>query len=466
MEDPKNVVAVTNFYKTENDAIAAVNAIYSYLNALSSGSFAGVYLNSFWVTAGLASDEMNNQEIFAPYNDQTATFTYGSQHTALQEIWSTHYKTITIANIAIERIPLIQMDATLRTRLVNEAKFLRGLMYFDMVRMFGSIPLVLKELEPLTPGIVSTDEIYTQIITDLTDAEALPLSYPAGAGRGRATSGAAKAMLAKVYLTRGDYESCVSKCNEVINSGEYQLWDDFADVFKLSSRGGKEAIFSVGFGDAGGAIIFWEVGQFLVRLLPPALSAEGVENAQGWQVPTQNLYNSYDPNDRRRSVTFVTEVHNPDGSITSINPYIQKYWDRIAEPTGNGTANDYPVIRYADVLLMSAEANNELGNTADANTYINMVRKRARFDGSVYRDALPDYTGLSKEEFRAAVLKERRWEFVAEGQRWFDLVRTHTLETLVPIAKPGVVPQAKHYLFPLPQREIDLNSNLVQNTGY
>jgi starch-binding outer membrane protein, SusD/RagB family len=465
-EDPKNVVAITNFYKTENDAISAVNAIYSYLNSLSSGSFAGVYLNSFWVTAGLASDEMNNQEIFAPFNDQTSTFTYGSQHTALQEIWSTHYKTITIANIAIERIPLIQMDATLRTRLVNEAKFLRGLMYFDMVRMFGNIPLVLKELEPLTPGIVNTDEIYTQIITDLTDAETLPLSYPAGAGRGRATSGAAKAMLAKVYLTRGDYENCVSKCNEVINSGEYQLWDDFADVFKLSSRGGKEAIFSVGFGDAGGAIIFWEVGQFLVRLLPPALSAEGVENAQGWQVPTQNLYNSYDPNDRRRSVTFVTEVHNPDGSITSINPYIQKYWDRIAEPTGNGTANDYPVIRYADVLLMLAEANNELGNVADAYTYINMVRKRARFDGSVYRDALPDYTSLSKEEFRTAVLKERRWEFVAEGQRWFDLVRTHTLETLVPIAKPGVVPQAKHYLFPLPQRELDLNPNLVQNNGY
>lgn len=465
-EDPKNVVAITNFYQTENDAISAVNAIYSYLNSISSGSYAGVYLNSFWVTAGLASDEMNNQEIFAPYNDQTATFTYGSQHAGLQEVWSTHYKTITIANIAIERIPLIQMDPTLRTRLVNEAKFLRGLMYFDMVRMFGSIPLVLKELEPLTPGIASVDDIYTQIISDLTDAENLPLNYPPGSGRGRATSGAAKAILAKLYLTRGDYANCAAKCKEVINSGEYALWDDFADVFKLSSRGGKEAVFSVGFGDAGGAIIFWEVGQFNVRLLPPALSVEGVENAQGWQVPTQNLYDSYDANDRRRTVTYITEVHNPDGSVTSIKPYIQKYWDREAEPTGNGTANDYPVIRYADVLLMLAEADNESDNTAEAYTYINMVRKRARFDGTVYRDGLPDYTNLSKEEFRAAVLKERRWEFVAEGQRWFDLVRTHTLETLVPIAKPGVVPQQKNYLFPLPQRELDLNSNLIQNNGY
>ena len=465
-EDPKNVIAITNYYKTANDAISAVNSIYGWLNSISSGTFAGVYLNAFWVNAGLASDEMSSQEIFSPYWDQTSNFTYGPTNQGLQEIWYTHYKTITIANIAIERIPSIDMDPVLRTRLVNEAKFLRGMLYFDMVRMFGNIPLLLHETEPLTPPIATADDIYAQIISDLTDAEGLPLNYPPGNGRGRATSGAAKALLAKVYLTRGDYENCATKCKEVINSGEYALWDDFADVFKLSSRGGKEAIFSVGFGDAGGAIIFWEVGQFLVRLLPPDLSVEGVENAQGWQVPTQQLYDSYDPNDRRREVTFITEVHNPDGSIKIIKPYIQKYWDRAAEPKGNGTANDYPVIRYADVLLMLAEASNELGNMSDAYTYINMVRKRARFDGTVDRNTLPDYTNLSKEAFRTAVLQERRWEFVAEGQRWFDLVRTNTLEQLVPVAKPGITQATKNYLFPLPQREVDLNPNLVQNPGY
>lgn len=465
-EDPKNVVAVTNYYKTSNDAISAVNSIYAWLNSISSGTFAGVYLNSFWVNAGLASDEMSSQEIFSPYWDQTSNFTYGPLNQGLQDIWYTHYKTITIANIAIERIPLIDMDPTLRTRLINEAKFLRGMLYFDMVRMFGSIPLVLKETEPLLPTIASVDDIYTQIISDLTAAEDLPLNYPPGNGRGRATSGAAKAMLAKVYLTRGDYTNCAAKCKEVINSGEYALWDDFADVFKLSSRGGKEAIFSVGFGDAGGAIIFWEVGQFNVRLLPPDLSVEGVENSQGWQVPTQELYDSYDPNDRRKEVTFITQVNNPDGSVKIIKPYIQKYWDRVAEPKGNGSANDYPVLRYADVLLMLAEASNELGNMDDAYKYINMVRKRARFDGTVERDALPDYTDLTKEEFRAAVLQERRWEFVAEGQRWFDLVRTGTLEKLVPVAKPGITPAPKNYLFPIPQREIDLNTNLNQNDGY
>src|SRR5690606_8964851 len=176
---------------------------------------------------------------------------------------------------------------------------------------------------------------------------------------------------------------------KVIDSQEYQLWEDFADVFKLSSRNGKEAIFSVGFGDNGGAIIFWEVGQFLVRLLPPQLSEEGVVNAQGWQIPTQNLYNTYETDDRRREVTFVTEINGSAGSY-NIRPFIQKYWDRDAEPTGNGTANDFPVIRYADVLLIYAEANNELGNAALAHEYINMVRKRARFNGTVYENAVAD----------------------------------------------------------------------------
>ena len=291
-EDPKNLVAITNFYQTENDAVAAVNAIYAYLNSTSTGSTAGVYHSTFWAMAGLASDEMYNEEIFAPDLDQISKFTHGPINASIQETWTMHYKAITIANIAIARIPAIQMDATLRTRLLNEAHFLRGLLYFDMVRMFGNIPLVLDETPPLTPGQAPASAVYDQVIKDLIAAEDLPDSYVAGAGRGRATKGAAKAILAKVYLTLGKWQECADKCKEIINSNQYALWADFADVFKLSSRGGKEAIFSVGFGDGGGAISFWEVGQFNVRLLPTQLSAEGVENAQGWQLPTQNLYDS------------------------------------------------------------------------------------------------------------------------------------------------------------------------------
>lgn len=466
-EKPESQVTVVNYYKTESDAISAVNSIYGYLNSISTGSTAGVYHSTFWVTAGLASDELLNNQVGAPQFDQLATFTYTSQNSALEEIWAMHYKTITIANIAINRIPGISMNEGLKARLLGEAKFLRGLMYFNLVRMFGKIPLITEENSPLTPGIATVEAVYQQIISDLDAAAAvLPLSYTAGNGRGRATQGAANSILAKVYLTLKQWDKCAAAAKKVIDSNQYQLWQDYADVFKLSSRNGKEAIFSVGFGDAGGAIIFWEAGQFLVRLLPTALSVEGVQNAQGWQIPTQYLYNAYDAADRRRAVTFITEIHDPAGPVTTIRPYIQKYWDRVAEPQGNASSNDFPVIRYADVLLMYAEANNELNVPGLAHEYINMVRKRARFNGTVYQNTVPDYTGLSQAQFRDAVLKERMLEFVAEGHRWFDLVRTGTLEAKVPLAKPGVVPAPKHYLFPLPQREVDLNKNLVQNNGY
>ena len=244
------------------------------------------------------------------------------------QAWKKHgpciIKPSRLPTLPLQKFHLYKWTLSLRTRLINEAHFLRGLLYFDMVRMFGSIPLVLEEQEPLTPPVASVDDIYNQIISDLTAAEDLPDSYPLGDGRGRATKGAAKAILAKVYLTQQNWQACADKCKEVINSNQYAMWDDFADVFKLSSRGGKEAIFSVGFGDGGGSISFWEVGQFNVRLLPTALSVDGVQNAQGWQVPTQNLYDDYDPQDRRREVTYITQVYNPDGTITTIRSIHKK----------------------------------------------------------------------------------------------------------------------------------------------
>jgi len=465
-EKPKNLVTIENYYQTQADAIAAVNSIYSYLNSIDNfatgGNTAGVYHSTFWVTAGLASDEMENNQIGAAFFDQISTFIFSPQNPAFQEMWTLQYKTITLANIAIDRIPAIDMDNALRSRLVGEAKFLRGLMYFNLVRMFGSIPLLLHEDAELYPSKASEDEIYAQIIADFTDAASiLPASYDAGNGRGRATAGAANALLAKVYLTRQDWQNASSFAKKVIDSGNYALWEDYADVFKLANRGGKEAIFSVGFGDANGAIIFWEQGQFNVRLLPRELSVEGVQNSQGWQRPTQFLYNSYNPNDRRRSVNFITEVTDPaTNTTTSIHPYFSKYWDRTAEPKGNGSSQDFPVIRYAEVLLIYAEAQNELGNTAEAVTYLNMIRKRASFDGTTDTNAVPPYAGLSQDEARTAILQERFLELPAEGQRWFDLVRTGQLEQRVPMAKPNVSPGPSNYEFPIPQREIDLNPHL------
>lgn len=468
IENPRDQIFATNYFENENDAISAVNAIYAALNSTSSApTFGGVYHSTYWVVQGLASDEMNNEQAGVPQNEQLENFNWDATNANFYDIWSTTYHAISIANFALGGIPTAPIDEGLKTRLIGEASFLRGLLYFDLVRMFGDVPLILEGDDGLNPDRTPAEEVYAQIIEDLNLAAAsLPESYAFGKGLGRATKGAAWGILSKVHLTRGEWQLSIDNALKVINSNNYGLWEDFAQAFTIANENGKETVFGIGFGDAGGAISFWEVGQFNVRLLPTELGkvVPGI-NAQGWQVATENLYNSFDPGDRRRTVTFITEV----GGIPLDFPHIKKYWDEVAEPSGGNTAADFPYMRYSEILLIYAEALNELNNgpTQEAYDAINAVRKRARFDGTQERDILPDLSGLSYQQFKDAVLLERRKEFVAEGKRWFDLVRMDKLIELVPVAKPGVQPTETHKLFPVPLSEIELNPNLLpQNPGY
>lgn len=472
IEDPKDQVFIDNFFETENDAVSAVNSIYAILNSTSVGpTFGGVFHSSYWVIQGLTSDEMENRIAGANDLDEMDQFNHKPVNSTAYDVWRNAYKGIANANFAIEGIPRVQMDETRKNRLLGEARFLRGLLYFDLTRMFGQIPLTLTLTDEVYPSKVSVDELYGAIISDLEFAiTALPVDYPAGNGKGRATRGAARALLAKVHLTRGNWQNCITLCEQIIQSGNYGLWDNFADVFKISNVNGKETVFNIGFGTANNSITFWEVGQFNVRLLPRQLTGAipGV-NAQGWQVANQHLYNSYDALDHRRQVTFITRIQNTNGSVTEVEPHIQKYWDREAEPNAGNTENDFPYLRYADVLLMYAEALNELNNgpTAAAYDAINSIRKRARFDGTQEHNVLPDLSGLTYNQFKDSLLAERRKEFVAEGQRWFDLVRFDKIVEAVNAAKPWANPQPFHRLFPLPQEEIDLNQKLLpQNPGY
>jgi hypothetical protein len=390
---------------------------------------------------------------------------------SLNEFWALAYKGINNANFAIGGIPSVKADVTFKNNRLGEAHYLRAMLYFDLLRMFGDIPLIVRLDGETTPPRNPAADVYTQIIADLQFAELnLPESYQASNGLGRATKGAATGLLAKVFLTRGEWQKCIDQCNTIINSGKYALYQDFADAFKVPNENGKETLFGVGFGSANNSISFWEEGQFNVRLLPKQLSGQipGV-NAQGWQVATQHLYDSYHPQDRRREVTLLTKINNTDGSTTTVEPHIQKYWDKVNEPLAGNTSHDFPYLRYADILLMKAEALNELNNGPNADAYdaVNQVRKRARFNGTTELPILPDLQGISYQDFKDALLLERRHEFVAEGHRWFDLVRFKKLEALVPLAKSGVQPQDFHYLFPIPQGEIDLNQNLLpQNSGY
>lgn len=472
VEDPKDQVFIENFFKTENDAIAAVNSIYAVLNSTSfAPTFGGAFHSSYWVMSGLASDEMENRLAGSIELDELDQFRHKPVNGTVRDFWINGYKGISNANFAIAGIQDMKMDEKLKSRLIGEARFLRGLLYFDLVRLFGDIPLMLSITDPVYPKKAVNTAIYEQIILDLSFAEKnLPTSYPANNGKGRATSGAAKGLLVKVFLTQKNYAKAISYCKDIISSGQYGLWADFKDAFKIPNTNGKEALFSVGFGTGNNSISFWEVGQFNVRLLPKELTESVANiNAQGWQVATKSLLNAYDPLDRRREITLLTEVSSKNGGKITIEPHIQKYWDKITEPLGGNTENDFPYLRYADILLMYAEALNEQNNgpTTEAYDAINAIRKRARFDGTKERPILPNLSGLNYTQFKERLLNERRLEFVGEGQRWFDLVRFNQLESAVKAAKSKAIPMAFHKLFPIPQEEVDLNNNLLpQNPGY
>jgi hypothetical protein len=181
-----------------------------------------------------------------------------------------------------------------------------------------------------------------------------------------------------------------------------------------------------------------------------------------------DFYNDFDSLDRRRAVTFLTKFSNDQGNTLTVAPHIRKFWDQNAEKIPGNSSIDIPLMRYADILLLHAEALNELrnGTSTEALSVINAVRARARFDGTTTQNILPDLGPLNKTLFAEAILQERKYELGWEGHRWFDLIRFGKLEEKVRAAKPGITVMSKHQLFPIPASELALNRLLNQNPGY
>lgn len=466
VEEPKSAITVTNFYQTPTDALLAVNATYDHLGSGTNNSdFGGVYFNSYYTIASLVSDEGKAGPRNDPNTVQLEKFRHDPSNTFVRDVWEDCYKTINLANLAIANIPGIEMDEQLKSRYLGEVHFLRGLMYFELVRMFGELPLLTEptiDLSGIDIARSPVSEVYDVIISDFNiAAESLPFAYT-GADIGRATQGAARGYLARVYLTLENWQLAVQYAKEVIDFNIYRLMDDYADVFKIANNNGPEVVFAAQFTLNNDAI--WETSQFNVRVLPLALN----RNSLSWEIPTLDVYNDFDQRDRRFEVTFQTTFVEADGTVRNFEPHIFKYWDQEAEPNASSGGNDFFNMRYSDILLMYAEALNELnGPTPEAYDAVNAVRRRARFADGEERDVLPDLEGLNQSQFREAVWRERRHEFVWEGHRWFDLVRQNRLKEATEAAKGDVqVELPKHNLFPIPQRERNINPNLTQNPGY
>ncbi|MFW5877678.1 MAG: RagB/SusD family nutrient uptake outer membrane protein [bacterium] len=453
----KDKLTLNNYFQNESDAINSVTAVYDALGEVD------LYRSRFWLIQDIASDDCDASDT---WNDPNALefdqYTLQPTNNYLEGIWRASYQVINRANLSIDRIPAIEMDESLKNRLLGEARFLRALSYFNLVRLFGDVPLILEVETDIDAYIVSRSEsgiIYQQIVNDLTDAEqTLPSSY-GGNNKGRATKGAAMGTLAKVYLTIGEYQLAADKAKAVMDLGVYELWDDYKDNFREANKNGKESVFEVQFYSGQNS----ENNQIVISGLP---SIYAFPAGVGIIIPTNDLLSSFEEGDYRYEVTFFEE-YNYFG-LNTFEPHIWKHWDQDAyeaSETGQSGAN-FPVMRYSEILLIYAEALNEANNgpTQEAYDAVNAIRERAR---NGVEGVLPDLSGLSYEEFRDAVLKEKRTETVNEGHRWFDLVRTENLIEYVNQAKgEKATPQPHNYVFPIPQREMDINPELVQNDNY
>ncbi|RXK83152.1 RagB/SusD family nutrient uptake outer membrane protein [Filimonas effusa] len=466
-ETPESFLVSEQFYQNQSQAEAALTAIYRKL--YESGQ--SLYNSLFQIGVEMATDDYEagprarNAHVRA-----ISGLTHDASNDRMEQLWKQSYDGINASNIAIDRIALIdatKIESSVRTRLINEAKFLRALHYFNLVRWFGPVPLVLHETTSLDPASLyvekaTEEQVYQQIIADLTDAEALPQKAGyAAADLGRATSGAAKSLLAKVYLTKKDWKNAVLKSKDVIDNGGYSLFENFADVFAVATKNGKEHIFSAQFkGNAG-----YQGNSLASRSAPADVPGINGDYADALHVAGK-LYESFTANDTRRSITFVTEIVSPvDGKLYKLStPQFNKYYDESVVGNQSQSSKNLPIIRYAEVLLIYAEALNEQngGPNDDAYRAIDEVRQRAHI--TKLKDLAP---ALSQNAFRDSVFQERRKELVFEYQRWFDLARRgadYYVATLKAAGKTLAAP--KHIHFPTPQRELNLNPKLKQHPDW
>jgi len=464
-KEPLGSITEDAYFKTEQHAKETVSAVYNNLRRWEVHVFAYVGMTD------LVSDDADKGSTAtdASFLLELDNLTHNAVNIAPFTVWDGYFQGVHRANVAIERVPTIPMDEALKARLMGEAKFLRAYYYFNLVRWFGGVPLNTKPLAPseFKQPRATKEAVYAQIIQDLQEAAAaLPEKDDyAPADVGRMTKGAANGMLAKVYLTIGDFAKAEAAALTVINSGKYTLYPSYERLFQYEGENSSESIFEVqATTDAQG---------FGGSQYNEVQGVRGVPNlGWGFNRPSDDLVKEYETGDPRREATilYVGEIL-PDGSalvednVEVVNErYNQKAWVPKRSDGANGSGGgNIRILRYADILLIAAEAMNENGKSAQALTYLNQVRLRAR-NGRT--SILPDVTLTDKAQLRDRIWHERRVELGMEQQRWFDLVRQGRAASVMKAVGKNFV-EGKHELFPIPQNEVDLTGGLVtQNPGY
>jgi len=418
---PETQLSSATFFTKEADFQQAVNAAYAPLR--------NIFNDRAWLLSELHSDNTyygrnplfgstEQQEDLADFALPEANGVTSNTHVLNQ--YRLDYLIIARTNQILATIDNIEFGADSKNNIKGQALFLRALAYFELVRYFGKVPLhltpVTNRSEAALP-LASEEEVYNQIIKDAAEAiQLLPVKSEQEAGR--ATSGAARTLLANVYIEQKNWADAEKMLKEVVASNEYSLIEDYANVFSTSTgnKNNQESVFEVQFLEGSAGLN----GNFIYQFMPRPMNADEVKSimgtsnpqpldAEGNNIPTPDIIAAYEPGDTRKdaSIGFITL----SGSARSnkVYPYIKKYAKTHA--LHNNTGTNWPVYRYSEVLLFLAEALNEQGKNAEAATYLNMVRHRAGLD---------DATG----DLREVIFNERRVELAFENKRWFDLVRT------------------------------------------
>jgi starch-binding outer membrane protein, SusD/RagB family len=426
---------VNAFYNTANDMVAAVNAAYQALQ------LNGTYNQSYWVMNEMRSDNTDAGADVTGLGASLALIDDFKENAATAELITSAYLDsyvgISRCNVVLSRIDAVQMDEALKNRIKGEALFLRSLFYYNLAVNFGNIPLVLKEIsveEGRSYLQVPATEVYKQLVTDLKQAEEWLVRKQglSAANVGRATKGSAATLLAKVYLTMGDKASAIPVLRRIISDYNYTLLSNYANLWGVSNENNAESIFEVQF-KGGGTNTGNAFTNTFSPLLPTSIGA--FKNR-----PTASMEQAYEPGDKRSPISMnrLNGPLNADRFILKFgttNPYNE-----------NDADYNFVVLRYADVLLMLAEA---LGESDEAYSLINQVRSRA---------GLAPISATTPGTFANKLLHERRVEFAFENHRWPDLLR---------FGKATEVMQAHQktprLLFLIPQRELDINDKFKQN---
>ena len=465
---PENTLIQTDStFLDPGNAEKFVNSCYNWTTQWGQHVFSWIGMSS--ITSDDADKGSDPGDLGAD-KDQMDALSYTPTSLSVLEVWEANYTGIGRCNQAIDNVQKFEgLDAALASRLVGEAKFLRAYYYFNLIRCYGSVPKIARVYSGEEAGQIYDDysntpieELYALLEEDLKDAATkLPeKSAYETKDLGRATKGAALALLAKVYLYEKKWGECLAACNDVINSGEYGLEPDYALIWRQSKENGIESIFEV---QAQNGAEGWAIGGYFVTQGARG-DVSGGFNGWGFNTPTDDLEAAYEAGDVRKAATIYSVGQTLwDGAVlnTASNPkYNYKaYSSQTQEDNYDSwwSGKNIRILRFGEVLLMKAEAANELGNTGDAVSALNQLRSRA---------GLAATTASSQGDLRNAIYQERRVEMAMEHDRFFDLVRTGRAGQVLRAHGKNFV-DGKHEVFPIPQKHIDLsNGKLKQNNGY